>query len=302
MRMMLGFVLALGACDQGSTAANIQGEKRANLPETRASSSSSQSVETPTMRFLQLVGDMRLGAADRARLAEAEARDRAKDSAAYAKEDTETSALLTQFARANAIRRAEVRHQFRTQLHYGRAKLSDPLPIELLDRYDPVLVEDKARRELVTLADIRALDASNRFIARIAGVDAPDMTEKPGERAELQRRYMADASLRTALTHAGPRHAIMVAAIEGLPADKRAKIDRVIREQVHSPEDAANAARGAEHAVILAQRRKAQQARNAAALADFNRWIQQRNAVTLETARLDGMMRVLDTENTYFPR
>ncbi|WP_199560336.1 hypothetical protein [Sphingomonas psychrotolerans] len=54
--------------------------------------------------------------------------------------------------------------------------------------------------------------------------------------------------------------------------------------------------------MILAQQRKAQQARNTAALADFNRWIQHRNAVTLETARLDGMMRVLDTENTYFPR
>lgn len=297
--MMLGLVFALGACDQGSTAANIQAAKRANSPETQAPP---QSVETPTMRFLQLVGDMRLSAADRARLAEAEARDRARSPAAYAKDDAETRALLARFARTNAIRRAEMRHQSRAQLHYNRAKLSDPLPIELLDRYDPVLVEDKARRELVTLADIRALNASNRFIAHIAGVDAPDMTEEPGERAELQRRYMADASLRTALTHAGPRHAIMVAAIDGLPAGKRAEIDRIIREQVRSPEDAANAARGAEQAVILAQQRKAQQARNAAALADFNRWIQQRNAVTLETARLDGMMRVLDTENTYFPR
>jgi hypothetical protein len=128
------------------------------------------------------------------------------------------------------------------------------------------------------------------------------MTEKPGERAELQRRYMADASLRTALTHAGPRHAMMVAAIDGLPAAKRATIDRVIREQVHTPEDAANAARGAENAVVLAEQRRAQRARNAAALADFNRWIYQRNQVTLGMAKLDGMMRVLNTENITYPR
>ena len=300
MRMMLVFTLALAACDRSAPAANA--EAAAPTPVYRQQSSPSSALAMPTIRFLEIVGDMKLDTAERARLAEMQAHDQAKDTAAVAKDDAQINALLAPYDKANSIRRAELRHRLRAEMHYGRDKLTDPLPAELLDRHDPVLVEDKARHELVTLADIRALDASNRFIARIAGTSVPDMTEKPGEQAELQRRYAADASLRTALTYAGPRHAMMVAAIEGLPPAKRANIDRIIREQVRTPEDAANAARGAEHAVILAQQRKAQQARNASALADFKRWIHQRNEVTLGTARLDGMMRVLDTENTYFPR
>jgi len=300
--MTLILVLTLCACDRSATAADTSIAANPTPVEAPAPSPPRPPVETPTLRLLEIVGDIRLNAADRTRLADAEGRERVKDGTAHAKDEAATNALLDKYAQANPIRRAEMRHQLRAQLHYNRAKLSDPLPIELLDRHDPVLVEDKARHELVTFADMRALDASNRFIARIAGTKAPDMTEEPGERAELQRRYMADASLRTVLTHAGPRHAIMVAAIEGLPANKRAEIDRIIREQVRSPEDAADAARGAEQAVILAQQRKAEQAHNQTALADFKRWIQQRNAVTLEAARLDGMVRVLDTENVYFPR
>jgi hypothetical protein len=257
--------------------------------------------ETPTIRFLQIIGDMQLDAAERARLVEAQALEHARDAAADAKEDAQINELLANYAKANAIRRAQLRHQLRVQMHYNRAKLTNSLPIELLDRHDLVLVEDKARRELVTLADIRALDASNRFIARIAGTAAPDMAVKPGEQAELQRRYIADTSLRTTLTRAGPRHAMLVAAIEGLPAAKRKNFERVIREQVHSAADAADAARGTENAVILAEQRNAQRSRNSAVVADFKRWLYRRNRVTLEAARLNGVMKVLNTQNTYFP-
>jgi len=303
MRAMLTMLLFLAACDRSVPAADAKASPAGIAPQRQAPPPQPAAVpETPTIRLLEIAGDMRLSDAERAQLVALETRERAGDAAAGAKDDADLQTLLAQYSEANAIGRAQIRHKVRVELHFGRAKLSDPLPITLLDRHDPVLVEDQARHELVTLADIRALDASNRFIARIAGIDAPDMTEMPGERAELQRRYQTDAALRTALTYAGPRHAMMVAAIEGLPPAKRAEIERIIREQVHSPEDAANAARGAEHAVILAQQRKAQQARNAAALADFQRWIHQRNQVTLEMARLDGMMRVLDTENRYFPR
>lgn len=303
MRTSTILLLTLAACERSAPTTDAQ----ASPAKAAALSSATPRqpigfAESPTIRLLEIAGDMRLSDAERARLADLERRARVADADAAAKDDAGIRTLLVQHAKANAIGRAQIRHKVRVELHFGRAKLSDPLPIALLDRHDPVLVEDRARRELVTLADIRALDASNRFIARIAGIQVPALTEAPGERAELQRRYRADASLRTALTYAGPRHAMMVAAMDGLPSAKRAEIDRIIREQVRSPEDAANAARGVEHAVILAQQRKAQQARNSAALADFKRWIHQRNQVTLGMARLDGVMKVLNTENTYFPR
>lgn len=259
-------------------------------------------ADTPTIRFLELVGDMKLDAAERAGLVRMQERERARDAAADRKEDAELTGLLARYAKADAVRKAKMRHALRALLHYDQAKLTDPLPARLLARHDPILVEDRGRRELVTLADIRALDASNRYIARIAGTGAPDMTEKPGERAELQRRYMADDALRTALTHAGPRHAMMVAALDGLPPAKRAEIDRLIRKHVRTPADAADAARGVENAVVVAGQRKAERSRNAAALADFRSFLQRGWRATLFMAEVDGMMRVLDTENRYAPR
>ena len=180
--------------------------------------------------------------------------------------------------------------------------MTDPLPARLLAKHDPVLVEDAPRREVVTMADITALNASNRYIAEIAGVEVPDVTERPGEREQLQKRYAADEGLRTALTRAGPRHATMVAALEGLPAEKRAEVDKVIRANVRTPEDAANAARGAENAVLLAEQRKAQRARDAAAAADFQGWLQSRWQAQLYMARMDGVIRALDAENRHHPR
>lgn len=293
-------LLALAACDRAPEGA---ARADANIAAPRPAARAPEPVAvTPTIRVLELAGDMTLAEADRRRLVDLQAREHAHDAAADDKEDAELTRLLDQYASATAVQKAKIRHAIRTTLHFNRAKMTDPLPAELLARHDPVLVEDAARRELVTMADIRALDRANRFIARIAGTPMPELTEKPGERAELQRLYAADASMRTALTHAGPRGAAMIAAVDGLPAAKRAEIDGIIRTHVKTPEDAANAARGAENAVLQAEQRKAQRARNAAASADFNSWLQSRWQAQLYMAKMDGMMRVWDTENRTYPR
>lgn len=295
-------LLALGACDRGvaspgKPAGAIVVERRVEAPLPPK-----PVPDTPTIRFLELVGDMKLSPAERREVAELEARERAKDPAAEAKEEAELSGILAKYERATPVQQAKLRHDLRALLHFEQAKMTDPLPARLLAKHDPVLVEDAPRREVVTMADITALNASNRYIAKIAGVEVPDVTERPGEREELQKRYAADEGLRTALTRAGPRHATMVAALEGLPADKRAEVDKVIRANVRTPEDAANAARGAENAVLLAEQRKAQRARDAAAAADFQGWLQSRWQAQLYMARMDGVMRALDTENRHYPR
>lgn len=123
-------------------------------------------ADTPPIRFLELVGDMKLDSAERAQLVRLQGLARARDAAADRKEDSELGDLLAKYEQANPVRKAKMRHNLRALLHFDQAKLTDPLPAQLLARHDPVLVEDKARRELVTHADIRALDASNRYTRR----------------------------------------------------------------------------------------------------------------------------------------
>jgi hypothetical protein len=129
MRVTMILPLMLAACDHSAPATDARASPAAAAALPSATPRQAiGSPDTPTIRLLELAGDMRFSDAERARLVELEARERAAHADAGAKDDADIGALLAQYAKANAIGRAQIRHKVRVELHFGRAKLSDPLP------------------------------------------------------------------------------------------------------------------------------------------------------------------------------
>ena len=248
---------------------------------------------TPSIRIVELAIDGTLSPSERRAMVAAQARDRAKDAAKDAREDAALKATLARHARMDAAGRARLAHQLRAGLHFSKG--NDPAVYRILASRDPVLVEDGKGRDVVTRADMRALHKSNAYIARLAGVAPPSMVEQPGERAELKRLYPTSLSLRTALTQARQRHALMVTAIERLPAANRAQIVQALRAEVKTPRQVADAARGAENTfVVSAQRRAQRQASAGGELALLRKRLRQHHQMMVHTAQMQGVLDAVD--------
>lgn len=292
MRLLLLLpLLPLAACDRAPPEPATQPRAVAAAP---APIRAKPVPASPAIKLMEIVTGERIADAERRRLDALDEAERRRDPASYAQNLANVNKVLRRFERGDPIADAELRHRLRVELHYNLEKAPDPVVADLLARHDPVLVEDRKRRELVTRADFRALEASNRYVGEVAGIAVPPQTVSASDRAELNARYAKEPGLRTMLTDAQVRHATMVAAMAKLPAAKRAEFERAVRKEVRTPEQAANGARELEQGVMVglqqAQRRR-QQARNAAAMADFNSWFRSRWQAQLYMGRQDARMR-----------
>lgn len=293
--LLLAAALPLAACDRAVTPPAPTASPAAAATARTAPSADRKPVPaSPPVRLLEVVTGERIADAERRRLDALDETERRKNPDAYAANLRQVNLVLRRFEKGDAIADAELRHRLRVELHYNLDKTPDPVVAALLDRYDPVLVEDRPRRELVTRADFRALEASNRYVGDVAGIPVPPVALTAADRAELNTRYAREPALRTALIDAQVRHATMVAAMARLPAARRAEFERAVRKEVRTPEQAADGARELEQGVMAglqqAQRRR-RQARNAAAAADFNSWFRSRWQAQLYMGRQDARMR-----------
>lgn len=301
-------LLVLAACGQasaGSSAADPSDDAAATVVPAPIRPAPREVADTPSIRVVELAIDGKLFAEERIAMVEAQARDRAKDAAKDARDDAALNAALARHAKMDPVARAAFAHRLRAGLHFSKG--NDPAVMRIIAARDPVLIEDPQRNEIVTQADMDAIDTANRYVARLAGTTAPDMTEQPGERAELRRHYAEKAPLRTALTQARERQALLVSTIDSLPADRRAEIARNLRNAgVSSPPLVANAARGAENAFVearekgrrMAAARARQGARSRLAsspeYALLQKRLRQHHQMMVHTVRMNGILEADD--------
>lgn len=241
--------------------------------------------------FVEMAGDIRLEPHERAAIEGAEERLAAgQPRAAW----HEAAVVLARFRGLNLIGQASIRHPARAAVHF--AVHDDRTAIDILSRRDPVLVEDVARKEVVTMADVRAIAATNDFVAEIAGLNAPPMTEEPGDRERLRAAYESQAGMRVATTQASLRHATVMEVWRRLEASKQAEIAAIIRSQVRDSAAVPDAARELENIMVAA----VQRARDQAALAEFNRYMARVGQASVAIARFDGLSRNLELMNRLF--
>lgn len=296
MRLLLLLPLVLSACDRAAPSPEPL-ERPSNVAAAAPAAAPARArpvPASPAIKLMEIVTGERIGDDERRQLDGLDEAERRKNPAKYAENLAQVNKVLRRFESGDAVADAELRHRLRVELHYNLDKTPDPVVADVLARYDPVLVEDRQRRELVTRADFRALEASNRYVGDVAGIAVPPTTVSAADKAELAARYAKEPALRTVLTDAQVRHATMVAAMAKLPAAKRAEFERAVRKEVRTPEQAADGARELEQGVMTgiaqAQRRR-QQVRNAAAMADFNSWFRSRWQAQLYMGRQDARMR-----------
>ncbi|GEM_PF-7061455 len=298
--LLMAACLALGGCDD-------VGPAKAAHPESvwkpQVSLTADDSASTPPiLELFEVAGDCRLGDKDRHALQNALRSMMLEDPQEMRRQAVQLRTELDRYRQADAVRQAEMRHRVRAALHFNRQELGDPLLWDILSRCDPVMVEDTGNKDIVTMADLRAFDRSNRFVAGLAGVPPPDFSEEPDDREKLNAAYAADKAFRTALVQAGVRYAVVKTAWPRLPADRRNRVTEIIKAQVRTTKAVPDAAREVENAFLQAERNRLQRQRDNAALADLRRFFEGMNNVTIAQRKLDGVNSVLATENTYFPR
>ncbi|WP_338663617.1 hypothetical protein VQH23_00320 [Pararoseomonas sp. SCSIO 73927] len=241
--------------------------------------------------YVEMAGDIRLEPAERAAVVEAERR---LAGGGTRPSWGEAASVLARHRGLNAIGRAEIRHAARAALHF--AAHEDRTAVDILSRRDPVLVEDAPRKEVVTMADLRAMAATNEFVGRLSGQTPPPMREEPGDREKLRAVYEAQPGMRVATTQAGQRHATVEEVWRRMDERARAEVTAVLRDKVRDSPAVADAARELENIMVAA----VQRARNDAALADFRRHMARMGQATVEMARLDALRHNMDEMHRLF--
>jgi hypothetical protein len=256
---------------------------------------------TPLIRAIELAGNIRLDSTERLQIARSERTLAAEDKA-------QLEALLARYDRESPMWRAAARHVVRQQLHFNRAELKDPTPTALLDRRDPILVEDTKRKEVVTQADIRAIDASNRIMAKLAGISVPPLIEGPRDLAQLKTNYATSSVERILLTQADIRHAMVADGWPKLPANRKAIVMKAIRQHIRTPKDVHRGARELEAFFLEAERRRRNppparglSAKDRAAIARLRQSIWRGHQATLIAVRGHGILQAMNTADYIAP-
>ncbi|PZO79270.1 MAG: hypothetical protein DI629_10090 [Mesorhizobium amorphae] len=142
---------------------------------------------------------------------------------------------------ADLAPRAFARH--RARAGFQLAAQPDRTAIAIVNAHDPAIIVDAQRKEVVTASDVRAMLASNAFVARIASVAPPASPLTPAGIAGLRARYAGDPAVRLTLTEAQVRNAVRARYWPRLPVKTRNQVVAEIRRTVRTPGDVATAAR-----------------------------------------------------------
>lgn len=208
--------------------------------------------ETVVIDYLQNAADITFTPEEREAILAAERRLIACEPAARQAIYAEASNFLKEYRAAKAPLRGYARHAARATFHYAKAEQRDMTAYNIVEKRDPVIIEDAPRKEIVTAADVRAIAASNALMGRLSGIEPPDSRLTPSNLAELRQAYATSEGGRLTLTQASLRYALVQAIWQRLQPASQAEIERVIREKVKTSDNVAEAAREMENLSVKA--------------------------------------------------
>ncbi|MEH3041772.1 MAG: hypothetical protein PGN21_17165 [Sphingomonas paucimobilis] len=196
--------------------------------------------------YLQAINGARFTPAEAARIVAVERRLAARDAAGRQRTWRAAATELRVLNGATPELRAYARHKARVA--FQLAPQPNPTALRIVAAHDPVIVVDRPRKEAVTVADVRAMHASNAFIGKLTGVAPPASALTPAAVADIRTRYTGDAAVRQVLTEAQVRNTLRERYWARLPAKTKGQVIAEIRHAVRKPVDVATAARELEGA------------------------------------------------------
>lgn len=133
------------------------------------------------VQYLETIAGASFTPQEAARIVAVERRLAVRDVAARRKTWTSAAAFVRQYRGAKLEEQAYLRHRARAA--FQLATQPDPTALAIVVAHDPVVLTDPGRKEAVTAADLRAVQASNDFVSRMTGVAPPP----PGSRQRTSR-------------------------------------------------------------------------------------------------------------------